>query len=172
MPSPARRRVLGAATTAALVCTLALTPLVTPTSALAADPPAVPVVYSADDAALSLTPIGTHATGVFSASAAEIVAAHGDRLFVVDAQAGAVSVLDYSDPTAPTKLFAIAADGVANSVAVRADGLGVIALESPVKTDPGTTVAARKWSGGPKPGIGGRGVPMLGAGPRQTLLAQ
>lgn len=140
MPSPARRRVLGAATTAALVCTLTLTPLVTPTSALAADPPAVPVVYSADDAALSLTPIGTHATGVFSASAAEIVAAHGDRLFVVDAQAGAVSVLDYSDPTAPTKLFAITADGVANSVAVRADGLGVIALESPVKTDPGTLV--------------------------------
>lgn len=140
MPSPVRRRALGAATTAALVCTLALTPLFAPAAALAADAPAVPVVHSADDAAISLTPIATHATGVFGESAAEIVAAHGDRLFVVNAKAGSVTVLDYSDATQPTELFAIAADGVANSVAVRADGLGVIALENPIKTEPGRLV--------------------------------
>ncbi|MBN9176594.1 MAG: bifunctional metallophosphatase/5'-nucleotidase [Microbacterium sp.] len=138
MPSPVRRRTIGAVTTAALVCTLALTPLASP--AFAAPDPAVPLVHAAEDAAISLTPIGTHATGVFGESAAEIVAAHSDRLFVVNAQAGAVTVLDYSDATAPAELYEIASDGIANSVAVRADGLGVIALENPVKTDPGRLV--------------------------------
>ncbi|WP_298740595.1 choice-of-anchor I family protein [uncultured Microbacterium sp.] len=137
MPSPVRRRAVAAATTAALACTLALTPL---TTAVADTAIPVPLVYSADDAVLSLTPVGTHATTVFGESAAEIVAAHGDRLFVVNAQAGSITVLDYSDPTAPVELFEIASDGVANSVAVRADGLGVIALESPTKTAPGQLV--------------------------------
>lgn len=139
MPSPARahsaRRAVAAVATAAVACTLALTPL-TPAVAVTA----APVVHSADDAALTLTRLGTHATGVYGASAAEIVAAHGDRLFVVNAQAGAVTVLDYSDPTSPTELYEIAADGIANSVTVRADGLGIIALENEVKTDPGALV--------------------------------
>jgi hypothetical protein len=99
-----------------------------------------PIVYSADDAALALSPIGTFETGVFDQSGAEIVTAYGERLFVVDAVAGSVSVLNYSDPTSPAFEFSIAAAGVANSVAVRPDGLGVIAFESPVKTDPGTLV--------------------------------
>ncbi|MCT9819733.1 choice-of-anchor I family protein [Microbacterium sp. W1N] len=137
MPSPVRRRAVAAAITAALACTLALTPL---TAAAAAPATPAPVVHSAADAALTLTPLGTHATSVFGASAAEIVAAHGDRLFVVNAQAGSITVLDYRDPASPVELFEIAADGVANSVAVRADGLGVIALESPTKTDPGALV--------------------------------
>lgn len=99
-----------------------------------------PVQYSSDGAALGLTPIGSFETGVFDESAAEIVAFHAksDRLFVVNAKAGAVDVLDASDPTAPTKLFAITAEGVANSVAVREDGLGVIALEAETKTDNGS----------------------------------
>ncbi|WP_205687486.1 choice-of-anchor I family protein [Cellulomonas endophytica] len=115
----------------------------------------VPVTLSADDAALSLAPVGTYATGVFDASAAEIVAFHpgSQRLFVVNAQAGLVEVLDASDPAAPAKVADVAtagtpsADGsvvpegaVANSVAVRADGLGVVAVESPTKTDPGWLV--------------------------------
>ena len=68
------------------------------------------------------------------------MAAYQDRLFVVNALAGSVSVLDYSDPTAIAQEFSLSSDGVANSVAVRADGLGIIAFEAPVKTDPGHLV--------------------------------
>jgi len=110
------------------------------------------ITASADGAALTLTPIGSHDTGVFDESAAEIVAFHAGtaRLFTVDANAGQVRVLDTSDPTAPTELFVLAtvgvaaADGstipasaVANSVAVRKDGLVVVAVEAPTKTDEG-----------------------------------
>ena len=49
-------------------------------------------------------------------------------------------MLDYSDPTAITQEFALSSDGVANSVAVRPDGLGVIAFEAAEKTDPGHLV--------------------------------
>jgi 5'-nucleotidase len=130
------RRTATLATAAAAACALALAPLTAASAAIVDDP----IVYPAADAALALSPVGTFETGVFDESAAEIVTAHGDRLFVVNAQAGSVSVLDYADPTAPIFEFAIAAQGVANSVAVRPDGLGVIAFEAPVKTDPGTLV--------------------------------
>ncbi|GAB3159305.1 hypothetical protein GCM10027059_05320 [Myceligenerans halotolerans] len=114
-----------------------------------------PVVYSADDATLSLSPIGTHATDVFDESAAEIVAHHPrtDRLFVVNAHAAEVTVLDGADPANPVELFSLRTTGVesadgsvvpegaqANSVAVRRDGLGVVAVESDVKTDAGWLV--------------------------------
>lgn len=131
--SPTRRTITAVA---AVACVLALTPLPAASAAVVPDP----IVLSADDATLSLTPIGTFETGVFDESAAEIVTAHGDRLFVVNALAGSVSVIDYYDPTAPTLEFEISSPGVANSVAVRPDGLGVIAFEAPVKTDPGTLV--------------------------------
>jgi len=39
-------------------------------------------------------------------------------------------VLDNSDPSKPTKLYDIASNGVANSVAVRDDGLAVVAFEA------------------------------------------
>lgn len=135
MPSHAPRSLVALATTAA-VCALALTPFTAASAAIVPDP----IVNAADGAALSLTPIGTYETGAFDQGAAEIVAAHGDRLFVVNAQAGSVSVLDYSDPAAMAEEFQLSATGVANSVAVRADGLGVVAFEAPVKTDPGTLV--------------------------------
>ena len=64
-----------------------------------------------------------------------------------------VEVLDASSPAAPAKLFDLqttgvaSADGsvvpdgaVANSIAVRADGLGAVAVENPVKTEPGWLV--------------------------------
>lgn len=132
MPSPQPRRFLTVGAAAVAACTLALTPLAA--NAAVVTPP---ITSSADDAALSLTAIGTHETGIFDASAAEIVQAHGDRLFVVNAEAGAVTVLDFSDPTNPVELFSITSDGVANSVAIRDDGLGVIAFENETKTDPG-----------------------------------
>ncbi|MFK5634387.1 choice-of-anchor I family protein [Ornithinimicrobium sp. LYQ103] len=111
-----------------------------------------PIQHTADDAAFTLEPVGSYETGVFDASAAEIVAwyAAGERTLVVNAQTGTVDVLDASDPTDPVKVSEISATGVAaadrstvpdgtvaNSVAVRADGLAVVALEAPEKTDDG-----------------------------------
>ncbi len=136
MPLPSFRRPAAFTAAAVVACSLALA---TPVAASAQVVPE-PVVHSAADAALTLTPLGSFETGVFDESAAEIVQAHGDRLFVVNAQAGSVDVLDYSDPTAIEKLFEITSTGVANSVAIRADGLGVIAVEAPRKTDPGHLV--------------------------------
>lgn len=136
MPSLRSRRAAWTATATTLTCALALAPLTIATAAHAAVV-ADPIIHSADGAQPSLSPIGSFETGIFDESAAEIVQAHGDRLFVVNAQAGAVDVLDYSDPAAITLEFAISSAGVANSVAIRADGLGVIAFEAPVKTDPG-----------------------------------
>jgi 5'-nucleotidase len=99
-----------------------------------------PVSHSARTASLELSVLGSYATGSFDEASAEIVAFHGNRLFVVNAKLGAVDVLDISNPTSPTKVTSITSEGVANSVAIRADGLGVIALESPTKTDPGRLV--------------------------------
>lgn len=113
------------------------------------------ITFSADGAPFELAPLGSYETGVFDESAAEIVAFHArtQRTFVVNAQAGVVEVLDASDPTAPLQVFSIAAPGVvdaagaaiptgavANSVAVRPDGLGVIAVENDPKTEDGWLV--------------------------------
>lgn len=140
MPSPARSRTvprtLAAVATAALTCTLALTPLTTASAAIVSEP----ITDSAPGAALALTPIGTHETGVFDESAAEIVQSHRDRLYVVNAQAGSVTVLDNSDPTTPVELFTIADAGTANSLAIRDDGLGVVAFEAEDKTANGSLV--------------------------------
>ncbi len=132
MPSRATRRAGAVAVTAVAACTLTLSPIAAQ-AAIVPDP----VSYSADDAAISLAPVGTFETGAFDQSASEIVAAYGDRLFVVNALAGSVSVLDYADPSDIVKEFALASSGVANSVAVRSDGLGVVAFESTTKTDAG-----------------------------------
>ena len=138
--SPTRRstirRAATAATATAAACALALVPLTAASAAVVPEP----ITYSADDAALTLSPLGSFETGVFDESAAEIVAAYQDRLFVVNALAGSVRVLDYADPTAIAQEFSLSSDGVANSVAVRGDGLGIIAFEAPVKTDPGHLV--------------------------------
>jgi hypothetical protein len=106
-------------------------------------------------ATVGLVPLGTYATGVFDESAAEIVSydARSKRLFVVNAAQARVEVLDAARPSAPAKLFDLttvgvrAADGstipdgaVANSVDVRSDGLGAVAVESATKTDPGWVV--------------------------------
>lgn len=99
-----------------------------------------PITHSAKGAGLELSAVGSYETGIFDESAAEIVTYHAasKRLFVVNAQAGAVDVLDIADPAKPTKLFSISGSGIANSVAVRADGLGAIALESSTKTAKGS----------------------------------
>ncbi|MDF2667448.1 MAG: hypothetical protein K0R81_3298, partial [Microbacterium sp.] len=136
MPSPFLRRTVALAATTAAVCALALSSATAASAAIVTDP----VRDTPSDSAVSLRPIGTYETGVFDQSAAEIVHAYKNRLFVVNAQAAAVDVLDMSSPTAPTKLYSITGTGVANSLAVRADGLGVIALEDADKTAPGRLV--------------------------------
>ena len=149
MSSSPRPRRLTLLATAAVVC--AALPVAPASAGLVTDP----VRSSAPDAALRLDPVGTYETGVFDESAAEIVEyyAAAQRLLVVNAAQAQVEVLDSSDPSAPTKLFDLqttgvpAADGstvdagaVANSVAVRADGLGVAAVEAEDKTDDGWLV--------------------------------
>jgi hypothetical protein len=147
-PTPRSRRLAALATTAAVSVAL---PLSTASAGLVDEP----VRYSAPGAALALDPIGTYETGVFDESAAEIVEyyAAAQRLLVVNAAQAKVEVLDASDPSAPAKLFdlqttgVVSADGstvdvdaVANSVAVREDGLGVVAVEAGDKTDNGWLV--------------------------------
>lgn len=101
---------------------------------------------------IRLSVLGRYRTGLFNQSAAEIVAHHAptQRLFVVNAQAGTVEVLDISNPAEPRKVLAgafnLAADiptvlpgfvtGAANSVAVHGDRVA-IAVEASVKQSNG-----------------------------------
>ncbi|SDB79968.1 hypothetical protein GA0111570_101242 [Raineyella antarctica] len=125
----------------------------TPASAASSVP--TPITYSAPDAALALSPVGTYATGMFEQSAAEIVQYHAatQRAFVVNAQSGAVDVLEVADPANPAKVATLdvrglsSADGshvsdaaVVNSVSIRPDGLGVAAVEADARTDNGWVV--------------------------------
>ena len=153
--SPTRRRSAFGVLAATLGVVLA-TGLISP-SAPAAQAAVVdePISYSDAAARLELSPIGSFETGAFDESAAEIVTYHAasQRLFVVNAQLGAVDVLSIADPANPVKVTSLAAAGAtlsgggtipagssANSVAVRADGLGAAAIESPTKTDSGWLV--------------------------------
>ncbi len=92
---------------------------------------------------ISLTPIGTYQSGQFDESAAEIVAHDPDtqQLFVVNAQTGAIDVLDISDPTDPALEATLETtgdeDGTVNSVAVR-DGFIAVAVEAETKQEPGS----------------------------------
>ncbi|MCB8976553.1 MAG: choice-of-anchor I family protein [Ardenticatenaceae bacterium] len=93
---------------------------------------------------IHLETIGHYETGVFAEGAAEIVAfdAGTARLFVINADAGRVDVLDLSDPTSPSLLSPIDLpefSGGINSVAVH-DGLVVVAAQAETKTDPGQAV--------------------------------
>ncbi|MZR62730.1 choice-of-anchor I family protein [Alcanivorax sp. DP30] len=98
---------------------------------------------SGASASVKLNWLGSYKTGIFDASAAEIPAydAASQRLFVVNAEAGELDVLDLSDPATPVKVDsisvgAIAAGAEVNSVAVQ-NGLVAIAVEADPKTDNG-----------------------------------
>lgn len=93
---------------------------------------------------IKLTEIGRYTTGVFNQGAAEISAYDpaSKRLFVVNAQAATIDILDLSDPTSPTKISQIAVNSfgaVANSVAVK-NGTLAVAVEAVDKTNPGKVV--------------------------------
>ncbi|HSO65633.1 MAG TPA: choice-of-anchor I family protein, partial [Ornithinibacter sp.] len=87
---------------------------------------------------VTLTPLGTYSTGAFDEGASEITAYDPGthRVFVVNAQAGTVDVLDISDPTTPERVGRLDTPGV-NSVAVHG-GLVAVAEQAGERTDPGT----------------------------------
>ncbi|MEM7523097.1 MAG: choice-of-anchor I family protein [Pseudomonadota bacterium] len=92
-------------------------------------------------AAQTLEPIGRYQTEIFDESAAEIVVydKRSKRLFVVNGDAKTIDILDFADPTQPTKIGALdmsKAGAAANSVAVH-DGLVVAAVEADPKQAPG-----------------------------------
>jgi len=93
---------------------------------------------------ISLQHAGTYHSGVFAEGAAEIVAydKKTERLFVVNAQAASIDVLDISDITAPAKIMTIDVSpygaGV-NSVAVH-NKIVAAAVENADKTAQGSAV--------------------------------
>jgi len=99
-------------------------------------------IMTADAAGLSLTALGRYDSGIRGEGAAEIVA-HDPRtqsLFVINAAASSIDVLDIRDPAQPKLLRTLTElGGNANSVAVR-DGLVAAAFAAEVKTDPGKVV--------------------------------
>ena len=97
-----------------------------------------------DHRSISLTPIGSYASGIFEEGGAEIVAhdPSTQRLFVVNAQAATVDVLSIGNPSRPKKVGQIDITpfgAVANSIAVH-DGLIAVAVENAEKTMPGNVV--------------------------------
>jgi DNA-binding beta-propeller fold protein YncE len=93
---------------------------------------------------IHLKALGTYHTGIFDEGASEIVAHDPttQRVYVVNAQAARVDVLDIRVPQSPkliTSVDVTAYGAVANSVAVR-NGVVAVAVENDVKTDPGNVV--------------------------------
>lgn len=97
---------------------------------------------------IALTPIGTYASGIYNAAAAEIVA-HDPKtqwLYVVNSSTRAVDVLSIADPTHPTKLGSINLTqvpptqfGAPRSLAVHR-GVVAVSFQALPKTDPGAVV--------------------------------
>lgn len=93
---------------------------------------------------ISLEVLGTYETGAYDEGAAEISAydRSSERIFVTNADANTVDVLDASDPENLTLAFTIDlsgyGDGV-NSVAVH-NGVVAVAVEADPKTDNGSVV--------------------------------
>lgn len=91
---------------------------------------------------IELSAIGRYDSGIRGESAAEIVAHDPltQRLFVVNAAATSVDVLDLIDPGAPTLIDTVTeAGGDANSVAIF-DGLVAVVFAADPKTDAGKLV--------------------------------
>lgn len=100
----------------------------------------------AADGSLTITRLSTFQTGYFNQGGSEIPAydALSRRVFVVNAGAGTVDSIDLRDPSAPTLLRAIdlvaacglPAGSLPNSVDAKF-GIVAVAVQAPVKTDPG-----------------------------------
>lgn len=93
------------------------------------------------DLTVELTPLGTFHTGSFDEGASEIAAYDplSERVFVVNAQAVTVDILDISNPASPELVDTIDASalgGSANSVDIH-DGIVAVAIENFTKQAPG-----------------------------------
>ena len=133
--APAQARLLKHRFAATLVMAAVLT------ACGGSDDPILPV--EATPAKLTLEKIGSYQTGQYEVSAAEIPAfdAASKRLFVVNALAGAIDVIDLSDPKQPKFISQLKSDGVLagssiNSVAVQ-NGMVAVAIQATVKTNAG-----------------------------------
>jgi len=105
---------------------------------------AMGAIANAQDGAITLNPLGTYETGIFDEGVQEIGAydAESQRLFVTNADANRIDVLDISDPANPTLIndFTLDAFGDSiNSVAVK-NGVVAIAVEGPAVDSEGTLV--------------------------------
>ena len=93
---------------------------------------------------ISLTPLGSHATGQFDEGSAEIVVFDPatSHAFVVNNGAAAIDVIDFSNPSRPVQAnrLSVAAYGKApNSVALHG-GIMAVAVEAPAKNERGKVV--------------------------------
>lgn len=139
MTHPSTSRSITAALTVLLLTTgLSATATVIGAGGASAAEVSEPISHSAPEASLDFGFLGSHETGQFDESAAEITAVHGDTAFTVNAEAATVDIIDISDPQKPEKTGEVTGSGIANSIAVRDDGLGMIALENEDKTAPGS----------------------------------
>lgn len=103
---------------------------------------AVQVGGASPPGAISISPVGTYASGVpfdgdFGAAEIPAYDAGTKRVFVVNGQQQQIDVLDISTPSSPTLVGSIELDLRPNSVSAR-DGLVAVALEADVTTDPGS----------------------------------
>ena len=124
-----------AATSAALLTTLA------GCKSSSSDDNDAPEVVTPDS--ITLNYLGRYSANIFGASAAEIPAFDpvNQRIFIVNAQKGAVDVLNAADPTNPVLLQELTVESitegaVVNSIAYKGGYLAV-AVEAPTKTDNG-----------------------------------
>jgi hypothetical protein len=94
---------------------------------------------AADTSPPKLGVLGTYSTGLGEASS-EIAAydKQSRRVFVTNAVSRTVDIVDVSTPSAPARIerIDVSALGTPNSVAIK-DGLVAVAIEAPLKTDPG-----------------------------------
>ena len=96
---------------------------------------------SQPETTVELSVLGQYQSGIFDASAAEIVTYHPEsrRAFVINAASGEVDILDLSDPANPAFLSSIDVSDLgadANSVALK-DGTVAVAVQALEKTDNG-----------------------------------
>lgn len=124
-----------AATSAALLATLA------GCKSSSSDDNDAPEVVTPDS--ITLNYLGRYSANIFGASAAEIPAFDpvNQRIFIVNAQKGAVDVLNAADPANPVLLQELTVESitegaVVNSIAYKGGYLAV-AVEAPTKTDNG-----------------------------------
>ena len=124
-----------AATSAALLATLA------GCKSSSGDDNDAPEVITPDS--ITLNYLGRYSANIFGASAAEIPAFDpvNQRIFIVNAQKGAVDVLNAADPANPVLLQELTVESitegaVVNSIAYKGGYLAV-AVEAPTKTDNG-----------------------------------